>query len=655
MKRKLVLLLVTFAFIFFTVKAVDIMIRYNMDWLEYIKYSRSISYEEKLYIQNEDLVFGTYNDKVPLSFLDDTGLLKGIIMDFISQISIEAETEIKTKAMTENTLKESILIGKIDIATIERNEENEEIYDFTEPLYVLHGKVLVNADSNIEKLSDLKNIKLAVIDEISIINAAESYFNDNQNVKTIHVDDVYQGVELLEKGEVEGLAGDETQISYILNENRGQTDYKFLEYALYRKEVCLAVKKGNTKLISALNKSILSLKQKNLMLQTQSKWFGVFTPSVKDMKSYDYVYIIILFAVAVIAFFVTWNYMTAQKVNEKTRELFESKEELKVIINTLSRGILVINSDMKIIECNDSLLSILKLKREDLIHRNCMYIDELEPFIRLDEDNIHISLGNKYYNIFNKGFENDEKTLITIEDYTDKFVTEQRARQEDKMIAVGHLSAGLAHEIRNPLGLIKSYGYVIKKYCIDDVGNHALNVIYDSVDRISGLIDNLLRFSKLSNEDKKLLDLGKLINSIIELEDKNLKVKDIRVNLNIDSNIKVKTNEDVFKLLLLNLLNNSIDSYENIFRDHKTIEIDIEKAEHEIIIKFSDNGCGIDELSLENIFNPFYTTKESGTGLGLYIISTEIEKMNGIITASSEIGKGTSFHIVIPTGGECDE
>jgi len=655
MKRKLVLLLVTFAFIFFTVKAVDIMIRYNMDWLEYIKYSRSISYEEKLYIQNEDLVFGTYNDKVPLSFLDDTGLLKGIIMDFISQISIEAETEIKTKAMTENTLKESILIGKIDIATIERNEENEEIYDFTEPLYVLHGKVLVNADSNIEKLSDLKNIKLAVIDEISIINAAESYFNDNQNVKTIHVDDVYQGVELLEKGEVEGLAGDETQISYILNENRGQTDYKFLEYALYRKEVCLAVKKGNTKLISALNKSILSLKQKNLMLQTQSKWFGVFTPSVKDMKSYDYVYIIILFAVAVIAFFVTWNYMTAQKVNEKTRELFESKEELKVIINTLSRGILVINSDMKIIECNDSLLSILKLKREDLIHRNCMYIDELEPFIRLDEDNIHISLGNKYYNIFNKGFENDEKTLITIEDYTDKFVTEQRARQEDKMIAVGHLSAGLAHEIRNPLGLIKSYGYVIKKYCIDDVGNHALNVIYDSVDRISGLIDNLLRFSKLSNEDEKLLDLGKLINSIIELEDKNLKVKDIRVNLNIDSNIKVKTNEDVFKLLLLNLLNNSIDSYENIFRDHKTIEIDIEKAEHEIIIKFSDNGCGIDELSLENIFNPFYTTKESGTGLGLYIISTEIEKMNGIITASSEIGKGTSFHIVIPTGGECDE
>jgi len=655
MKRKLVLLLVTFAFIFFTVKAVDIMIRYNMDWLEYIKYSRSISYEEKLYIQNEDLVFGTYNDKVPLSFLDDTGLLKGIIMDFISQISIEAETEIKTKAMTENTLKESILIGKIDIATIERNEENEEIYDFTEPLYVLHGKVLVNADSNIEKLSDLKNIKLAVIDEISIINAAESYFNDNQNVKTIHVDDVYQGVELLEKGEVEGLAGDETQISYILNENRGQTDYKFLEYALYRKEVCLAVKKGNTKLISALNKSILSLKQKNLMLQTQSKWFGVFTPSVKDMKSYDYVYIIILFAVAVIAFFVTWNYMTAQKVNEKTRELFESKEELKVIINTLSRGILVINSDMKIIECNDSLLSILKLKREDLIHRNCMYIDELEPFIRLDEDNIHISLGNKYYNIFNKGFENDEKTLITIEDYTDKFVTEQRARQEDKMIAVGHLSAGLAHEIRNPLGLIKSYGYVIKKYCIDDVGNHALNVIYDSVDRISGLIDNLLRFSKLSNEDEKLLDLGKLINSIIELEDKNLKVKDIRVNLNIDSNIKVKTNEDVFKLLLLNLLNNSIDSYENIFRDHKTIEIDIEKAEHEIIIKFSDNGCGIDELSLENIFNPFYTTKDSGTGLGLYIISTEIEKMNGIITASSEIGKGTSFHIVIPTGGECDE
>ena len=655
MKRRLILLMVTFAFIIFTVKCVDIMIRYNMDWLEYIKYSREISYREKFYLNNEDLVLGTYDDKIPLAFTDYEGKFKGMMVDFLSQISIETEEEIEIKPMSPGLMEDAILTGKIDIAAVERTAETEKAFDFTEPLYVLHGKVLVKYNSPIDKLTEVKDIKLAVLEEDDIIDATETYFSDKQNVSIIKVKDVYEGIDLLEKGVVEGLAGDETQISYILNEGTGQSEYKFLEYALYRKEVCLATKKGNSKLLNILEKAIVSMKQKNLIMQTQSKWFGSFTPSVKDMKRYDYVYGIILMAVAVIAFFVTWNYMTAQKVNEKTRELYESKEELKIIIDTLSRGILVINRDKRILECNNGLLNILGIKREDLINRNCFDIEKLKPFIDLEEENKYISVKNKYYNILNKEFENDDKILITVEDYTDKYINEKRARQETKMIAVGQLSAGLAHEIRNPLGLIKSYGYVIKRYCEDEISRHALNVMNDSVDRISGLIDNLLRFSRLSNEQNRWVDLGALISSIIDLEEKNIKAKNIEIKYNFPKSIKVKANEDIFKLLILNLLNNSIDSFENVFRDFKRIEIKIEKRGSLLIIEVSDNGCGMDETELENIFNPFYTTKESGTGLGLYIITTEIEKLNGKITASSNMGIGTTFHIELPIEGGIDE
>ncbi len=655
MKRRLILLMVTFAFIIFTVKCVDIMIRYNMDWLEYIKYSREISYREKFYLNSENLVLGTYDDKIPLAFTDYEGRFKGMMVDFLSQISIETEEEIEIKPMSPELMEDAILTGKIDIAAVERTAETEKTFDFTEPLYVLHGKVLVKYNSPIDKLTEVKDIKLAVLEEDDIIDATETYFSDKQNVSIIKVKDVYEGIDLLQKGAVEGLAGDETQISYILNEGTGQSEYKFLEYALYRKEVCLATKKGNSKLLNILEKAIVSMKQKNLIMQTQSKWFGSFTPSVKDMKRYDYVYGIILIAVAVIAFFVTWNYMTAQKVNEKTRELYESKEELKVIIDTLSRGILVINRDKRILECNNGLLNILGIKREDLINRNCFDIEKLKPFIDLEEENKYISVKNKYYNILNKEFENDDKILITVEDYTDKYINEKRARQETKMIAVGQLSAGLAHEIRNPLGLIKSYGYVIKRYCEDEISRHALNVMNDSVDRISGLIDNLLRFSRLSNEQNSWVDLGALISSIIDLEEKNIKAKNIEIKYNFPKSIKVKANEDIFKLLILNLLNNSIDSFENVFRDFKRIEIKIEKMGSLLIIEVSDNGCGMDETELENIFNPFYTTKESGTGLGLYIITTEIEKLNGKITASSNMGIGTTFHIELPIEGGIDE
>ncbi len=240
-----------------------------------------------------------------------------------------------------------------------------------------------------------------------------------------------------------------------------------------------------------------------------------------------------------------------------------------------------------------------------------------------------------------------------IEDYTEKHMTERRARQESKMIAVGQLSAGLAHEIRNPLGLIKSYVYVLEKYCLNDISKHAIFVINDSVDRINNLIENLLRFSKLSNDETKLTDIQGLIELILTLEGKNLEEHDIRVVANVSGkNMRsVVINEDVLKMIMLNLINNSIDSFAGISDRDKGIHVDVEMDNTKLRVKISDNGCGIEKDKLENIFNPFYSTKDSGTGLGLYIISTEITNNDGNIVVNSEYGKGTEFTITLPIKG----
>jgi len=219
------------------------------------------------------------------------------------------------------------------------------------------------------------------------------------------------------------------------------------------------------------------------------------------------------------------------------------------------------------------------------------------------------------------------------------------------MIAVGELSAGLAHEIRNPLGLIRSYIYIIRKK-ISDMENlrHPLNVIDDSVDRINNLIENLLGFSRLSVERSSLVNVPQLVRSIVALEHKNLEKNgiEIRQEFSLEHGASMMLNEDVLKLTLVNLMNNSIDALVASGKERKEISIRVYTCGEQLRIDFRDNGVGIEKDVLETVFDPFFTTKETGTGLGLYILNSELRRINGTITAESTAGVETVFHISIP-------
>ena len=224
------------------------------------------------------------------------------------------------------------------------------------------------------------------------------------------------------------------------------------------------------------------------------------------------------------------------------------------------------------------------------------------------------------------------------------------------MIAVGQLSAGLAHEIRNPLGLIRSYMYLIRNFCTGEDGTHAVAVINDSINRINGLIESLLKFSKLSSDECQEVDLDELISKILRLEKEQMTKRNITCDYCLESgrSVPVYLNEDLMKMIIINLLNNSIEALEKVERQGR-IEIRAAAEEDAVHILFRDNGCGVSSEKLLKIFNPFYTDKEQGTGLGLYIISSQLEQIGGNIRAESAEGEGTTFYIEIPTRRTEDE
>ncbi len=404
-----------------------------------------------------------------------------------------------------------------------------------------------------------------------------------------------------------------------------------------------------SQLLSTLNKGVLELKKKNLIAQTQYKWLGDFDSDSIDIKQVELANKVVFSISVIVVFFSIWNYTIAQKVNIKTRELSESEEKLRLIVNSIQSGIVVLEDESTIVACNDAMSKLIGVDQEALLGNTYRTIEPLKPFMKPENINQSFKLGNAYYYVTKRPF-SERKTLVVIEDYTEKHIHEMRVRQEEKMIAVGQLSAGLAHEIRNPLGLIKSYSYIIEKYCEGAIEKHAITVINDSVRRINTLIESLLRFSKLSNNALKLIDIESLLQDIVLLVERTVDLKGIKIAYKTRGE-KTKTvvvNEDVLKMVLLNLINNSIDSFKSVEKPNKAIEVVITVLASELRIMVKDNGCGIEKDVQENIFNPFYSTKETGVGLGLYIISTEIAHHEGVITVDSELGIGTEFNIVLP-------
>lgn len=624
-------------------------LKYNLSLRDYIYYNSEMDLSVDGIVGERALLVGVH-DEAPMTFLNRfNDYNAGIIVDYISQIAIEIRNDIHLKVLQKEDTLKALEMGDVDIAVVKRTNELEEEFDLTQTLCVTKGRILVKASGEFKEVEDLRGKTLVALSSDNSYGRIKAFFEPYGDIQIVEVENIYQCFALIGNNLAVGYVGDDMEAAHFLNVTNREASFKFLKPILYSEEITLAVPKGNTKLVNVLNKAILELKKKNLIAQTQFKWLGDFESDSMDLRKLELAYKVLLAVSSIIILFSVWNYVITQKVNTKTRELSESKEKLRLIIDTIQSGIMVIENHSVIVECNDTIKRLLGIEKAELIGRDFNTIEALKPFMEEENMNRIFNLGNAYYYVTKQQF-SGSKILIVIEDYTEKYTHEMRLRQESKMIAVGQLSAGLAHEIRNPLGLIKSYIYVIDKYCRDEIGQHAISVINDSVGRINKLIENLLRFSKLSNDDSKLVDIESLLQDILALEGKNFELNGIRVISQVfGGNYKTAVvNEDILKMILLNLINNSIDSFKGLPKEDKTIEINVDVSDTQMTIRIRDNGCGIEREMQENIFNPFYSTKETGTGLGLYIIGTEIANCGGTVMVDSDLGEGTVFTILLP-------
>lgn len=633
--------------------------KYTISANEYLAYSQPLTREEQQYLANLSvLVYGVDPENAPFSQIrkqDDKA--EGLIIDYIAILSDELGLPITEAAVSTAEQPEYLKLHRIHIADLFQDTDANNRYISTQPIYKLEG-VLVTAYENTEVnyYRDFAEKKLALVPDPFVEKKIEEAFPKGQKTNFVYVTSAREGLQMLMRGEADGFAGNDLTISYYAEELGIEDRLRQLGDTLYKENVSLAVNIYDTKLYNILNKTLLKLKKSGAFSAAQKEWLGSSADMVTNSASVRWAEWIIIFCVSTVILLMFWESVLNRRIDKKTREIQIERNNLQTIIDNIDSLIAVISGEDIITQCNAYGKKMLQDPAGSFLGCGIGTVEPLRQLYQLyeaDPGQPYYTCGGRDYHIFVRTL-NPQKgsRLLQIEDCTESNQAERKLRQENKMIAVGQLSAGLAHEIRNPLGLIKNYSYILRDYAADEMSAHSLDVIGDSVQRIDSLIENLLRFSRLSNDQPASFNLEKLLQSIISLERKKLDTRSITLTLNCPKDLTIRTREETVKITAFNLINNAVDALAESGRTDGSIQItvseNIDSGRRSICLEIADNGPGISGENLEKIFNPFFTTKDAGTGLGLYIVNSEIEKIGGQITAASSPGTGTCFTVFIP-------
>jgi len=220
-------------------------------------------------------------------------------------------------------------------------------------------------------------------------------------------------------------------------------------------------------------------------------------------------------------------------------------------------------------------------------------------------------------------------------------------RRSERLAALGQLTAGLAHELRNPLGTIKASAEMLTKEILKsrpEVMAEMVEYIRSEVDRMNGLVSSFLDFARPLQVRPVLADLKAVIEDVARHQSELAKHSGVAISVELaDGSLEFPFDPDLLRVALSNLVQNGIQASAN----GQTVEIRAARSGENMIILVSDHGHGIQKEQLESIFNPFFTTKPQGVGLGLAIVAKIVDEHGGRIIVFSEVGKGTTFEITL--------
>ena len=341
-------------------------------------------------------------------------------------------------------------------------------------------------------------------------------------------------------------------------------------------------------------------------------------------------------------------------VQERTDKFLREKEKLNVIVETIEAGLCVVDTNGNIVWKNRTLKNWLggdltgKTKLENIYSGEEIQRSIIER--KVTQEVISQELGSRkgYFQITSTPLveaDGNVRALVLIQDITEMKRMEEQMMHSEKLSALARISAGVAHEIGNPLTSISSYIQILREMDFDEFTKESLDTIAKHINRITDIVRQMSGFSKTALADMKSHNLHELVALTLDLVKYDKRMKNIKVNVSVpDSLPMVSGDETQLIQVFMNIILNAADA----MQDRGSLDISAAQTNGMVDIYFSDSGPGIPEENLKRIFDPFFTTKEKGTGLGLAVSYSIIKSFEGDIAAENRPEGGTIFKVRLP-------
>lgn len=357
----------------------------------------------------------------------------------------------------------------------------------------------------------------------------------------------------------------------------------------------------------------------------------------------------------------------AMSVEETIRMEYSHANIFKIheeTTNLIDHYISVVSSDGRIVDCNTAMSELLKGQSIigslaiDIIARNFEHDVESSPLYRAiyyGEETSNKEIWTKFQGkrycflcdtkIIYDPFDPEFYWIIFIfKDITQNKEIELNVLQREKLVSLGTLAAGLAHEIRNPLTTAKGFIQFLSESSPD---KEAFMLIQSELNRIAQLVNQFVLLSKPDSPQVKVLQVNEIISEFVSFIQPEALLNGITITTELeDSDLSIMADKNQLTQVFINLTQNAFSAME---RNGELLIKCVAVDSNCIEIRFIDNGRGIDEDHLVKILDPFFTTHEEGTGLGLSICYQIMRAHNGDIRVESEVGKGTTVTLCLPS------
>jgi len=360
------------------------------------------------------------------------------------------------------------------------------------------------------------------------------------------------------------------------------------------------------------------------------------------------------------------SYIDVQRDITKQKEvegkLQVHKQLIERILATMPEGVLVIDSNDRILLANEAFYKISHTGKEAIANK---LLNEIIPVNQLFNLYKAVKQGNKENNTLEFRYQVKDlekriacvitkmdggRTLLTFTDVSQEREEEEKLYLTDRLASIGEMAAGLAHELNNPLTGVLALSQLLMDSDLSEEHKEDLQCVYSEAKRAASIVKNVLLFARNNNYENGQASTNEVIRDVLRLREYEEKVSNITAATKLQENLPdIPIDKFQLQQVFLNLILNAEAAIKEANRPGK-LSVTTERVNNHINIHFKDNGRGIKKHLLSRIFDPFFTTKDigKGTGLGLSICYGIVVKHGGKISVKTRVNQGTTFSIRMP-------